>query len=83
MNWGMPESEGHVDRGDQLYFLVNLDEAVEARIRRAEQSFQERPLPEIFAILEEYLRAKIPFAASFRMLNCGPDEPPMMRKPQT
>jgi len=69
INWGMPESEGHVDHGDQLYFLDNLEGAVEARIRRAEQSSQEKPLPEILTILEEYLRAKNPYAASFRMLN--------------
>jgi len=69
MNRGMPESEGHVDRGNELYFLDNLEEAVEARIRRAEQSFQERPLPEILAILEECLRAKSPYAASSRILN--------------
>jgi len=69
MNWGMPDSEGHVDRGDQLYFLDNLEEAVEARIRRAERSFQEKPLPEVLTILEEYLRGKNPYAASFRILN--------------
>jgi len=50
----MPESEGQVDRGDQLYFLDYLEEAVEARIRRAEHSFEEKPLPGILTILEEY-----------------------------
>jgi len=69
MNLGMREWEGHVDRGDQLYFLDNLEEAVEARIRRVKHSFQEKPLPEVLTILEEYLRGKNHYAASFRMLN--------------